>query len=71
MIVTKFSAHRLVGRTHRIAEVTWFNCLWQLLTDLGMSEAEASQFCDDDNNLLELVLRIQSVTGYGVQSAIS
>ncbi len=53
-----------------IAKATWSNCLYQLLTDLGMGEEEASQVCDDDDNLLELALRIQSVTGYGINSDI-
>ena len=54
---------------YQIAEATWFNCLTQLLMDLGMAEEEATLFCNDEDNLLELALRIQSVTGYGVHQA--
>lgn len=51
---------------YAIAQATWFNCLTQFLMDLGMTEDEASVFCDDNDNLLELALRIQSTTGYGM-----
>ena len=51
---------------YTLAQTTWFNCLSQFLMDLGMAEDEATVFCDDDDNLLELALRIQSTTGYGM-----
>lgn len=49
---------------YAIAQATWFNCLTQFLMDLGMTEDEASVFCEDNDNLLELAMRIQSTTGY-------
>ena len=51
---------------YTIAQTIWFNCLTQFLMDLGMTEDEATVFCDNNDNLLELALRIQSTTGYGM-----
>ena len=67
----QYSGYRQEGlhpqhEVYTLAQTTWFNCLSQFLMDLGMAEDEASTFCDDDDNLLELALRIQSTTGYGM-----
>lgn len=64
--VYKKDAPHPQSEVYTIAQITWFNCLAQFLMDLGMTEDEATVFCDDNDNLLELALRIQSTTGYGM-----
>ena len=64
--VYKREDHHPQPEVYIIAQTTWFNCLTQFLMDLGMTEDEATVFCDNNDNLLELALRIQSTTGYGM-----
>lgn len=46
-----------------LAEACWFNCLLSFLVALGMPREHAEQFCEQDDNLVELALRIRSIAG--------
>ncbi|ERN40176.1 hypothetical protein KR51_00034680 [Rubidibacter lacunae KORDI 51-2] len=46
-----------------LAAAMWFNCSVEITTSLGMPSADAERFCGNDDNLTELAIRVQSITG--------
>ena len=46
-----------------IAEATMYNCMVSFLKDLGMTQQQAEDYCDDNDNLIELAQYISSILG--------
>ena len=43
------------GKEKHLAETTMYNCMVSLLKDLGMEQQQAEEYCDNTDNLIELV----------------
>ena len=51
------------GEEQDIAEATMYNCMVCFLKDLGMKQQQAEDYCDDNDNLIELAQYISSILG--------
>ena len=46
-----------------LAEVTMYNCMVKFLKDMGMDRDLAEEYCDKQDNLIELAQYISSILG--------
>ncbi|MEM7593248.1 MAG: hypothetical protein AAF383_17335 [Cyanobacteria bacterium P01_A01_bin.83] len=55
--------HDAVGEEQDLAEAIMYNSMVGFLKDLGMKQQQAEDYCEDNNNLLELAQYISSILG--------
>ncbi len=51
------------GEEKHLAETIMYNCMVNLLKDLGMEQRQAEEYCDNADNLTELAQYISSILG--------
>lgn len=55
--------HNASSEEQYLAEVTMYNCMVKFLKDMGMDRDSAEEYCDRQDNLIELAQYISSILG--------
>ena len=55
--------HNASSEEQYLAEVTMYNCMVKFLKDMGMDRDSAEEYCDKQDNLIELAQYISSILG--------
>lgn len=55
--------HNASSEEQHLAEITMYNCMVKFLKDMGMDRDSAEEYCEKQDNLIELAQYISSILG--------